>query len=106
MSLLTTKKLSSFESRSLSTSLLDNELIQERVKFTGGFDFNFVDALSGVSDVVSLNHTTFFLTDKINLATRKNYTKVDDVSRKVRTKTTSLQSTVNGYYLIPTPIIR
>lgn len=104
MSLLTTKKLSSFESRSLSTNLPDNELIQERVKFAGGFDFNFADVLSGVSDVVSLNHTTFFLTDKINLAARKKYTNVDDVSSKARTKTTSLQSTSNRYYLIPSPV--
>jgi len=64
---LINNKLSAFQPESYVLDLNTINLKQSKKVFTGGYSFNFVDALSGVRSAHMQNYDTFFLTQPLNL---------------------------------------
>ena len=67
MGALVKASLSALKSESAEICPVDLELDQFRRTYSGGFNFNFITALSGTQSFKNLNFTNFFLTDEYTL---------------------------------------
>jgi len=83
MGALVKASLSALKSESAEICPVDLELDQFKRTYSGGFDFNFVTALSGTQSFKNLNFTNFYLTDEYTLDRVTTFTGGRVVPRKI-----------------------
>lgn len=83
MGALVKASLSALKSESAEICPVDLELDQFKRTYSGGFDFNFVTALSGTQSFKNLNFTNFYLTDEYALDRVTTFTGGRVIPRKI-----------------------
>ena len=83
MGALVKSSLSALKSESAEICPVDLELDQFRRTYSGGGNFNFITALSGVQSFKNLNFTDFFLTNEYTLDSVTQFTGGKVVPRKI-----------------------
>lgn len=83
MGALVKASLSALKSESAEICPVDLELDQFKRTYSGGFDFNFVTALSGTQSFKNLNFTNFYLTDEYTLDRVTTFTGGRVIPRKI-----------------------
>ena len=83
MGALVKASLSALKSESAEICPVDLELDQFRRTYSGGFNFNFITALSGTQSFKNLNFTNFFLTDEYTLDSVTEFTGGRVIPKKI-----------------------
>tara|TARA_R110002012_G_scaffold4356_8_gene20104 strand:+ start:5534 stop:7909 length:2376 start_codon:yes stop_codon:yes gene_type:complete len=83
MGALVKASLSALKSESAEICPVDLELDQFRRTYSGGFNFNFITALSGTQSFKNLNFTNFYLSDEFTLDSVTQFTGGRVIPKKV-----------------------
>ena len=83
MGALVKASLSALKSESAEICPVDLELDQFNRTYSGGFNFNFITALSGTQSFKNLNFTNFFLTDEYTLDSVTKFTGGRVIPKKI-----------------------